>query len=353
MKIAQVAPLAESVPPQLYGGTERVVAFLTDELVRLGHEVTLFASADSRTTGRLVPVWPRALRLDGSCRDSLIPHFLMLEEVAQRAPEFDVIHFHTGPLHFPLARRLPTAHITTLHGRLDMAELQPFFDQFRDIPVVSISRAQQAPLPQADWIGTVHHGLPTDLLRFEASPGEYLAFVGRISPEKRVDRAIAIATACGLPLKIAAKVDPADREYFERDIRHLLENPLVEYIGEIGESRKSEFFGGAMALLFPIDWPEPFGLVMIEALACGTPVVAFRGGSVSEVLADGVTGFIVDTLDDAIRATREVGRLDRRQCRAVFERRFSVRRMAADYVALYEQMMTSQPGASRALPGVA
>jgi glycosyltransferase involved in cell wall biosynthesis len=352
MKIAQVAPLAESVPPQLYGGTERVVAFLTDELVRLGHDVTLFASADSDTVGRLVPVWPRALRLDGTCRDSLIPHFLMLEQVAQFAPEFDVVHFHTGPLHFPLARRLPAAHLTTLHGRLDMPELQPFFDEFTDIPVVSISRAQQTPLPQAHWIGTVHHGLPGRLLRFAAGPGSYLAFIGRISPEKRVDRAIAIATACGIPLKIAAKVDPADREYFENEIRHLLDNPLVEFIGEISESQKSEFLGGAIALLFPIDWPEPFGLVMIEALACGTPVVAFRGGSVSEVLDDGVTGFIVETIDDAIDATRETGRLDRRRCRITFERRFSVARMAADYVALYEQVMPQTVG-SRSLHGVA
>ena len=352
MKIAQVAPLAESVPPQLYGGTERVVAFLTNELVRLGHDVTLFASADSDTLGHLVPVWPRALRLDGTCRDSLVPHFLMLEQVAQRAPDFDIIHFHTGPLHFPLARRLPTAHVTTMHGRLDMPELQPFFDEFRDVPVVSISRAQQSPLPQAGWISTVHHGLPLDLLTFADRPGTYLAFVGRISPEKRVDRAIAIATACGLPLKIAAKVDPADREYFERDIKHLLDNPLIEYVGEIGEAQKSAFLGGAIALLFPIDWPEPFGLVMIEALACGTPVVAFRGGSVSEVLVDGVTGFIVETMDDAIRATRDVGRLDRRRCRAVFERRYSVTRMATDYVALYQAMIAQAP-ARGSLHGVA
>ena len=352
MKIAQVAPLAESVPPQLYGGTERVVASLTNELVRLGHDVTLFASADSDTSGHLVPVWPRALRLDGTCRDSLIPHFLMLEQVAQRASEFDIIHFHTGPLHFPLARRLPTAHVTTMHGRLDMPELQPFFDEFRDIPVISISRAQQTPLPQARWIGTVHHGLPPDLLKFDDTRGAYLAFMGRISPEKRVDRAIAIAMACGMPLKIAAKVDPADREYFEREIKYLLDNPLVEYIGEIGEAQKSEFLGGAIALLFPIDWPEPFGLVMIEALACGTPVVAFRGGSVSEVLVDGVTGFIVDTMDDAIRATRDVSGLDRRRCRAVFERRYTVTRMAADYVALYEQMI-AQAASRPALHGVA
>jgi glycosyltransferase involved in cell wall biosynthesis len=352
MKIAQVAPLAESVPPQLYGGTERVVAYLADELVRLGHDVTLFASADSKTSARLVPVWPRALRLDGTCRDSLVPHMLLLEAVVQRAVEFDVIHFHTAPLHFPLVRRLRTPHVTTLHGRLDMPELQPLFDEFRDTPVVSISRAQQEPLPQADWIGTVYHGLPEDLLRFHPEPGAYLAFVGRISPEKRVDRAIAIATACGKPLKIAAKVDPADREYFERDIRPLLDNPLVDYVGEIAESQKAAFLGGATALLFPIDWPEPFGLVMIEALACGAPVVAFRRGSVPEVIDDGETGFIVDTLDDAIRATRDVERLDRRWCRETFERRFSVTRMSEDYLALYEQMMSQNAGGN-VLHGVA
>jgi glycosyltransferase involved in cell wall biosynthesis len=352
MKIAQVAPLAESVPPKLYGGTERVVAFLTDELVRLGHQVTLFASGDSTTAGRLVSAWPRALRLDGTCRDSLVPHMLLLEQVIKRAQEFDVIHFHTAPLHFPLARRLRIPHVTTLHGRLDMPELRRLYDEFRDIPVVSISDAQRAPLPQAHWIATVHHGLPERLLRFHPGPGAYLAFVGRISPEKRVDRAIAIATACGMPLKIAAKVDPADREYFEREIRHLLDNPLVDYLGEIGESQKSAFFGGATALLFPIDWPEPFGLVMIESLACGTPVVAFRGGSVPEVIDDGVTGFIVETVDDAIRATREAGRLDRRQCRETFERRFSVTRMASDYLALYKLPVSTSAG-SRALHGVA
>ena len=352
MKIAQVAPLAESVPPQLYGGTERVVAFLTDELVRLGHEVTLFASGDSRTSGQLVPAWPRAIRLDGTCRDYVVPHMLLVEEVTKRAPEFDVIHFHTAPLHFPLARRLPTPHVTTLHGRLDMPELRRLYDEFGDIPVVSISDAQREPLPQAGWVATVHHGLPESLLRFQPGPGAYLAFVGRISPEKRVDRAIAIASACGMPLKIAAKVDPADREYFEREIRHLLDNPLVEYIGEIGEPQKSAFLGGATALLFPIDWPEPFGLVMIEALACGTPVVAFRGGSVPEVIDEGVTGFIVETLDDAIRATCEAGQLDRRRCRETFERRFSVTRMATDYLALYDGLM-SEDAERRSLHGVA
>jgi glycosyltransferase involved in cell wall biosynthesis len=341
MRIAQVAPLIESVPPQLYGGTERVVAILTDELVRRGHDVTLFASGDSRTAARLVPAWPRALRLGGPCLDPLAPHLLMLEQVARRADDFDVLHFHISQFHFPLVRRLPVAHLTTLHGRLDLPELQPLFAEFSDMPVVSISDAQRRPLPDAGWIGTVHHGLPLDLLDYNPNPGSYLAFLGRIAPEKRVDRAIAIATACGQPLRIAAKVDPADRQYFERDIRPLLDHPLIECIGEISEERKSDFLGGASALLFPIDWPEPFGLVMIEAMACGVPVVAYRGGSVAEVIDHGVTGFVVDTLRQAIEATRAVGRLSRRQCRSVFERRFSATRMAVDYEGLYEGLVAS------------
>ena len=352
MRIAQVAPLTESVPPRLYGGTERVVSFLTDELVRLGHDVTLFASGDSRTRGRLVAAWPHALRLEGTCYDALAPHLLMVEEVVKRAHEFDVIHFHTSQFHFSVARRLATAHVTTMHGRLDIPEFGPLYSEFDDIPVVSISDAQREPLPDAGWASTIYHGLPPNLLPFSANAGSYLAFLGRISREKRVDRAIAIAIACEQPLKIAAKVDPADREYFEHDIRHLLEHPLIEYIGEIGEPEKAAFLGDASALLFPIDWPEPFGLVMIEALACGTPVVAFRGGSVSEVLEDGVTGFVVDTLDDAIAATRQVKRLDRRRCRAVFEQRFSVGRMARDYLALYERLISARARGT-ALPGVA
>ena len=338
MKIAQVAPLTEAVPPQLYGGTERVVAFLTDELVRAGHDVTLFASGDSRTSARLVASWPRALRLDGT-NDGVSPHILMLEDVLQRASEFDVIHFHIALFHFPSARRLTVPHVTTLHGRLDIQQFAPLYREFSDLPVVSISDAQRDPLPDARWIATVHHGLPSDLLAFRAEPDGYLAFIGRISPEKRVDRAIAIATACGLPLRIAAKVDPAERDYFERDIRHLFDNPLVEFIGEIGEAQKSAFLGGARALLFPIDWPEPFGLVMIEALACGTPVVAFRGGSVTEVIDEAVTGFVVDNMADAIEATRRVHLLSRQQCRRTFERRFNVSRMAADYVAVYEDLI--------------
>ena len=342
MKIAQVAPLAESVPPKLYGGTERVVAILTNELVRLGHDVTLFASGDSQTRASLVPAWPRALRLGGVSHDALVPHVLMLEQVLKRADEFDVIHFHVSQFHFPMARRLPVAHVTTLHGRLDLPELPPLYDEFADIPVVSISDAQRAPLPRADWAATVHHGLPLDALAFHPRPGRYLAFLGRISKEKRVDRAIDIAIACGQPLKIAAKVDPADRDYFEREVRHLLDHPLIEFIGEIGESQKSGFLGNARALLFPIDWPEPFGLVMIEALACGVPVVALRGGSVDEVIEDGVTGFVVDTVPQAIEATRKVASLSRARCRATFERRFSATRMAQDYVRVYASQLAAR-----------
>ena len=342
MRIAQVAPLAESVPPRLYGGTERVVSFLTEELVRLGHDVTLFASGDSQTSARLVSTSPRAMRLNCDIRDSFAPQILMLERVIQSADQFDVIHFHIAQYHFPSSRRLPVAHVTTLHGRLDIPELVPLYAEFDDIPVVSISDAQREPLPDAGWAATIPHGLPLDLLRFHPGRGEYLAFVGRISPEKRVDRAIAIATAVGQRLRIAAKVDPADRDYFEREIRHLLDHALVEYIGEIDETQKDEFLGRASALLFPIDWPEPFGLVMIEALACGVPVVAFRGGSVEEVIEHGVTGFIVDSLEEAIAATRAVPGLDRHICRAVFEQRFNVTRMATDYLFLYEQLRSER-----------
>ncbi|MGB2712906.1 MAG: glycosyltransferase family 4 protein [Vicinamibacterales bacterium] len=334
LKIAQVAPLSESVPPKLYGGTERVVAYLTDELVRQGHDVTLFASGDSQTSARLLAACPRALRL-GGCREFLAPHLVMLEQVVKRAHEFDVIHFHIGLSHYPLARRLPIAHLTTLHGRLDLPELVPLYHEYCDMSVVSISQAQRRPLPHARWVATIHHGLPPDELRFHQRQGEYLAFLGRISPEKRVDRAIAIAKACGWPIRIAAKVDPADAAYFECEVRRLLDHPLVEFIGEIGEREKSDFLGGAKALLFPIDWPEPFGLVMIEALACGTPVVAFRHGSVPEIIDPGVTGFIVDNLDQAIEATRRVGDLSRAACRREFERRFTVMHMASAYTHLY------------------
>ena len=344
MRIAQVAPLCESVPPKLYGGTERVVAYLTEELVRLGHQVTLFASGDSNTSATLVAACREALRL-GACRDHLAPHIWMLEQVAARAREFDVIHFHISPLHFPVMRRLSNAaHVTTLHGRLDLEELQPLYREFADMPVVSISDAQRQPLREAGWISTVHHGLPRDLFTFQPNPDGYLAFLGRISPEKRVDRAIAIATACRVPLRIAAKIDEADREYFERDIAPLLDNRLVEFIGEIGERDKGAFLGGAKALLFPIDWPEPFGLVMIEAMACGVPVIAFPGGSVEEIIEQGVNGFVVGSIEEASYAVRQIDRIDRRKCRERFERRFTARRMATEYVNVYRELAATRSG---------
>jgi glycosyltransferase involved in cell wall biosynthesis len=342
MRIAQVAPLFESVPPALYGGTERVVSYLTEELVALGHEVTLFASGDSRTRAELAPVCARSLRLDRACRDHLAWHVLMTERVAAQADRFDVIHFHIGHIHYPVVRRLGSTHVTTMHGRLDMPELVPLYEEFSDMPLVSISDAQRAPLPNACWVSTVHHGLPERAFAFQPQPGGYLAFLGRISPEKRVDRAIAIAIALGLPLRIAAKVDLVDAEYFARDIEPLLQHPLVEYIGEIGDADKGRFLGGARALLFPIDWPEPFGLVMIEALACGTPVVAFRCGSVPEIIEPGRTGFIVDSMAEAIAATRCIGTIDRAACRNAFERRFTARRMAEEYEALYARLLLDE-----------
>ncbi|GIW80162.1 MAG: glycosyl transferase [Gemmatales bacterium] len=339
MRIAQVSPLYESVPPKLYGGTERVVAYLTEELVRQGHDVTLFASGDSQTTAKLVAPCRRGLRLDKSCRDQLAYHFLMLEQVAQRANDFDVIHFHIDYLHFPLTRRLKVPSVTTLHGRLDLPELKPLYDEFSEMPVVSISDAQRRPLPKAHWVGTVYHGLPLDSFRPRTEPGEYLAFLGRICPEKRVDRAIEIARRAGLPLKIAAKIDKADEQYYETRIKHLLQQPHVEFLGEVGGRQKEEFLRHAIALLFPIDWPEPFGLVMIEAMACGTPVIAWRGGSVDEVIDDEISGFIVTSIDEAVDAVRRVGELSRHRCREVFEERFSAPRMARDYMAIYERVL--------------
>jgi glycosyltransferase involved in cell wall biosynthesis len=268
----------------------------------------------------------------------------MLEEVAKRAPEFDIIHFHTSQMHYPVMRRVPATHVTTLHGRLDMPELVRLYEEFNEIPLVSISDAQRKPIPCANWVGTVHHGLPSGLFHFHDGPGRYLAFVGRISPEKRVDRAIAIATACERPLRIAAKIDPTDTEYFEREIRHLLDHPLVEFVGEISEREKDDFIGNASALLFPIDWPEPFGIVMIEALACGVPVIAFRGGSVAEIIEPGVTGFIVDSVEEAIAAVNRIGHIDRRRCREAFERRFTAPRMTDAYVKLYTRLIAERSG---------
>jgi glycosyltransferase involved in cell wall biosynthesis len=307
--------------------------------------VTLFASGDSQTSAALVAACPQALRLQGLYKDYLAPHLLLLEQVVARANEFDVIHFHIAQLHFPVMRRLArVAHVTTLHGRLDLIELRPLFREFDDMPVVSISDAQRIPVPEAGWISTVHHGLPTGLCTFHPGPGSYLAFLGRISPEKRVDRAIAIATACGIPLRIAAKIDPADQDYFDREICSLLDNPLVEFVGEIADDEKDEFLGGAKALLFPIDWPEPFGLVMIEAMACGVPVIAFPGGSVTEIIDDGRTGFIVDTIEEAIDAVFRIDEIERRVCRETFERRFTVRRMASKYVDVYRELVAGRSG---------
>jgi glycosyltransferase involved in cell wall biosynthesis len=339
MRIAQVAPLFESVPPKYYGGTERVVSYLTEELVRQGHDVTLFASGDSVTKASLVAGCQRSLRLDKQCIDKLAHQTVMLERVFQRATEFDIVHFHVDYLHFPLSRRQPITNVTTLHGRLDIPDLVPLYQEFRDMPVISISNAQREPLPWANWQATVYHGLPAHLYRFRPEPGSYLAFVGRISPEKRVDRAIEIAKRVQIPLKIAAKVDPVDKRYFKSTIKPLLCEPLVEFIGEIGEGEKDEFLGNAYALLLPIDWPEPFGLVMIEAIACGTPVIAYRDGAVPEVIEEGHTGFIVEELEDAVEAVRRIPELSRKRCREVFEKRFTATRMAHDYVKVFERLI--------------
>jgi len=342
MRIAQVAPLYESVPPPGYGGTERVVSWLTEELVARGHEVTLFASGDSSTEARLVSGSVRALRTDSNCKDPLAHHLLMLEQVRRHSHEFDIVHFHTDYLHFPLTRQCKFSHVTTLHGRLDLPDLVPMFREFREVPVVSISRAQRVPLAWANWVGNVYHGLPGNALRFHAKPGSYLAFIGRVSPEKRPDRAVRIAEASGIPLKVAAKIDRADRDYYESKIKHLFAKPCVEFIGEIGDDQKAEFLGNAFACLVPIDWPEPFGLNMIEAMACGTPLIAFRNGSVPEIIEDGVNGYIVESVEEAVRAVKQIPLLSRKSCRNSFEGRFTARRMAADYLKIYERQLGPQ-----------
>jgi glycosyltransferase involved in cell wall biosynthesis len=339
MKIAQIAPLTEAVPPKLYGGTERVVSWLTEALVEQGHDVTLFASGDSVTAAKLEPMCPRALRLDGAIRDPSALQALMLEHVARRAPEFDLLHFHLDYHPFSIFSRQRTPFVTTLHGRLDLPELQPVFDAFPNAPLVSISNAQRLPLPNANWIGTVHHGLPSELLKPAPAAQTYLAFLGRVSPEKGLDRAIQIAARSGLPLKIAAKVDKNDTDYFRTVIRPLLNNGDVEFIGEIGDGEKAQFLSGALALLVPIDWPEPFGLVMIEAMACGTPVLAFSGGSVPEIVEDGLTGAIVENVEEAIIALPLVIALDRKKVRQRFVQRFSATRMARDYLGLYRSLV--------------
>lgn len=344
MKVAQIAPLYESVPPTFYGGTERVVSYLTDELVRQGQEVTLYASADSTTLAELRPMCDKSLRLQGDrVVDSLAHHIRMLEIVAQEAEEFDLIHFHIDYLHFPLTRRLNYASLTTLHGRLDIPDIHPLFREFSEMNLVSISNAQREPMEWANWASTVYHGLPEDLYTPNYNKGGYLAFLGRISPEKRVDRAIEIAKTIGVPIKIAAKVDAADKDYFESEIKGLLDNSLVEYVGEIGEHDKAAFIGGAFALMFLIDWQEPFGMVLIEAMACGTPVIAYRLGSVPEVVDDGITGYIVDDAAGAAKAASRIDALDRRMVRDVFEKRFSARVMCKNYIDIYERIGKTEP----------
>jgi glycosyltransferase involved in cell wall biosynthesis len=353
MRIAQVAPLYESVPPRLYGGTERVVSYLTKELVRLGHEVTLFASGDSETRAKLVAACPRALWRDAGCKETLPHHVRLLELVFQDVSRFDVIHFHCDYLHLPFLRRHPCASVTTLHGRLHIPDLLPLLTEFAEVPLVSISYDQRRPLPWLNWQATVYHGLPRDLHSFRAGEGDYLAFLGRVSPEKGLDRAIDIARRAGVRLRVAGKVYPEEREYFRQTIEPLLQESRswVEFLGEVGGRDKEEFLGNARALLFPIDWPEPFGLVMIEALACGTPVIAWRNGSVPEVLEDGVTGFVVESVEEAVRAVGRVGGLDRRDCRRSFEERFDAARMAQDYLEVYRRLARGEDGAAEAAPG--
>ncbi len=338
MKICQVAPLYESVPPKFYGGTERVVSYLTETLVQLGHEVTLYASGDSVTDAKLRPGCERALRLDKASIDPLANHIFMAEQVFQEADQFDIIHSHIDYLALPLLRRMKTPHVTTLHGRLDIRNLKNLYCEFNDEPLISISEHQRLPLSRVNWQATVYHGLPEDLYSLQESPGQYLAFLGRISEEKRVDHAIQIARQAQLPLKIAAKVDKVDQDYFQTRIQPLMKRADVEFIGEIGEHEKQEFLGHAIALLFPIDWPEPFGLVMSEAMACGTPIIARARGSVPEIVEHGVSGYIFNELDEAVQAVSAIARLSRKECRRQFEERFTAARMAQDYVAVYERL---------------
>jgi glycosyltransferase involved in cell wall biosynthesis len=339
MKIAQVAPLIESVPPRLYGGTERIASYLTEGLVRLGHDVTLFASGDSITSAELVPCCTRALRLDPAAGDTISYFMVMIDKVRERAEEFDILHFHIDAFHFPLFRSLAARTLTTLHGRLDLAGLKSFYRRFGEMPLVSICNDQRKPLPDANFVSTIQHGIPADLHRPTFETGSYVAFLGRISPEKRPDRAIRIARAAGIPLKIAAKVDEVDKDYFRAEILPLLDSPAVDFIGEISEREKTKFLGEAAALLFPIDWPEPFGLVMIEAMACGTPVLAFRCGSIPEIIDDGITGKVVDNEEEAIAALPEILTYDRRAVRRRFEERFGATRMANDYVSTYRRLL--------------
>jgi len=347
MKIAQIAPLTEAVPPRLYGGSERVVAYLTDALVELGHRVTLFASGDSHTKGTLEPIWPQALRLDPRIVDPFAPLFMMMERLIRRVGEFDILHWHIDYFGYPLSRLLPVPSVTTLHGRLDLPEQPSLYRAFNDIPVISISDSQREPLPGPNYVATIHHGLPIGLLHQGDGTGGYLAFLGRISPEKAPDAAIRIAAMAGMKLRIAAKVDRVDEAYFNERIKPMLNLPHVEYVGEIGDSEKSAFLGNAVGLLCPVMWREPFGLVMIEAMACGTPVIAFRNGSIPEVIENGVTGFVVDSEPAAADAVPETLALDRSRIRAEFERRYSARRMAEDYLAVYRRLIRHKEVARR------
>ncbi|HYC53658.1 MAG TPA: glycosyltransferase family 4 protein [Candidatus Binatia bacterium] len=353
MRIAQVSPLYESVPPKYYGGTERVVSWLTEELVRMGHDVTLYASGDSVTSAELVATCPTSLRLNKEAVDHIAHHLVMLERIRRDADDFDVIHYHCDYLHFPFSRRIATPHVTTLHGRLDIPDLVPLYEEFAEMPVISISDAQREPLPWLEWVGTVQHGMPVQMYSGVERSGGYLAFLGRISREKRPDRAIEIAIRAGLPLRIAAKVDGADREYFDEVIRPLLGQSGIEWVGEIAQQEKQAFLGGAAALLFPIDWPEPFGLVMIEALACGTPVIAWEHGSVGEVIENGVTGYLVDSVEAAAAAVAMLDRIDRRRCRIEFERRFAAERMARQYVVQYQARIAACGRSRMAAAGTA
>ena len=352
MRIAQVAPLFESVPPKTYGGTERVVSWLTEELVRLGHQVTLFASGDSMTTAELIPCCPESLRLYSGSVDHLAHHVAMLERVAQKKSDFDLIHFHVDYLHYPVSVRERYLHVSTLHGRLDIPDLGPLYDAYPDIPVVSISDAQREPLPNLNWQGTVHHGFPLETYTPSFKQGKYLAFLGRTSPEKGLDRAIEIASRAGIPLKIAAKVDKADQEYFDTCIKPLLDSENVEFLGEIAYPEKNSFLAQAAALLFPIAWPEPFGIVMIEAMACGTPVIAYPFGSVPEVIQDGINGYIVPDIEGALQAVKNLGQIDRKKIRKSFEQRFTASRMTQEYLRIYNRILSRKKAPRAVADGV-
>lgn len=342
MRIAQVSPLYESTPPKYYGGTERIVSYLTEELVSQGHDVSLFASGDSVTAARLIAPCKEALRLSKEKADPVAYHLVQLQMVLDKVSEFDIIHFHTDYYHYPVTNIIREQNITTLHGKLSIPGLDEVYKLYRHLPLVSISDSQRKPVPFANWVGTVYHGLPEQLLKFHAEPGDYLAFIGRISPEKGVDKAIEIAVKSEIPLKIAAKIDKEDQDYYEKEIKHLLNHPLIEYVGEIGEQEKDDFLGNAMVMLFPINWEEPFGLVMIESMACGTPVIAFKRGSVPEVIDEGISGFVVNTADEAVSALKNISSVNRHLCRKRFEERFSVKRMTEDYLKIYENIINEK-----------